>query len=131
MVTTIRLLSSIRIYTVYIYFNIKVEMHQSYRKATAVRPWGHCKESASLLSRWCNQLLHVQEIWSPATTNTITQWLSWNHMFNSNVVEIMISIYKRVANKALLGRITHGKTQKPKWVPKFNPLTEFKKKWLE
>ena len=34
MVTTIRLLSSIRIYTVYIYFNIKVEMHQSYRKAT-------------------------------------------------------------------------------------------------
>ena len=34
MVTTILLLSSIRIYTVYIYFNIKVEMHQSCRKAT-------------------------------------------------------------------------------------------------
>ena len=34
MVTIILLLSSIRIYTVYIYFNIKVEMHQSCRKAT-------------------------------------------------------------------------------------------------
>ena len=34
MVTTILLLSSFRIYTVYIYFNIKVEMHQSCRKAT-------------------------------------------------------------------------------------------------
>ena len=35
-------------------------------------------------------------------------------MFNSNVVEKMISIYKRMANEALLGKITHGKAQKPK-----------------
>ena len=34
-------------------------------------------------------------------------------MFNSNVVEKMISICKRMASEALLGRITHGKTQKP------------------
>ena len=36
-----------------------------------------------------------------------------------------------MANEALLERITHGKTQKPKWVLKFNPQTEFNKKWLE
>ena len=34
-------------------------------------------------------------------------------MINSNVVEKMISIYKQMASEALLGRITHGKTQKP------------------
>ena len=51
-------------------------------------------------------------------------------MFHSNVVEKMISIYKRMANEALLRRITHGKTEKTKWVPKFKPQTEFKKKGL-
>ena len=30
------------------------------------------------------------------------------------LLEKMISIYKRMANEALLGRKTHGKTQKPK-----------------
>ena len=130
MVTTILLLSSIRIYTVYIYFNIKVEKHQSCRKATGYGHGGIDKESASLLSRWSNQLLYVQEIWSPATTNTITQWLSWNHMFKSNVVEKMVSIFKRMANEARKNN-TRQKTQKPKWVPKFNPQTEFNKKCLE
>ena len=33
---------------------------------------------------------------------------------NPNVVEKMISIYEWMANEALLRRITHGKTQKPK-----------------
>ena len=50
MVTTIILLSSIRIYTVYIYFNIKVEMQQSCRKATGYGLGGIGKESASFLS---------------------------------------------------------------------------------
>ena len=33
-----------------------------------------------------------------------------------------------MASEALLEGITHGKTQKPKCVPKFNPQTEFNKK---
>ena len=36
-----------------------------------------------------------------------------------------------MANEALLERITHGKTGKPKWVPKFEPQTEFNKKGLQ
>ena len=51
--------------------------------------------------------------------------------WNPNVVETMISIYERMANEALLRKITHGKTQKTKWVLKFNPQTEFNKKGLE
>ena len=49
-------------------------------------------------------------------------------MFHSYVVGKMISIYKRMAKEALLGRIAHGKTEKTKLVPKLNPQTEFNKK---
>ena len=44
------LMSSIRIYTVYIYFNIKVEMHQSYRKATGYTTLGAL---AKKVRRYC------------------------------------------------------------------------------
>ena len=50
---------------------------------------------------------------------------------NFNVVETMISIYQRMANEAILRRITHGKTQKTNRVLKFNLQTESNKKGLE
>ena len=69
--TTIRLLSSIRIYKVYIYFNIKVEMHQSYRKATGYGLGGIAKKVRryffSYINRWqsCQTALECFYVLSP------------------------------------------------------------------
>ena len=78
-----------------------------------VWPWGHWQRKCVVIVQMmqsvaactgylksCNNLYHH------------TMIIVESHV-NSNDVEKMISIYKRMANEALLGRITHGKTQKP------------------
>ena len=77
-----------------------------------VRPWGHWQ-------RKCVVIIQMMQSVAACTGNLKSCNNQYHHTMiiveshNSNVVEKMISIYKRMASEALLGRITHGKTQKP------------------
>ena len=112
MVTTILLLSSIRIYTVYIYIlilNLKCINRAGKRLGTALGALAkkvrrYCPDDAMSCCMYRKSEVLQQPIPSHNDYRGITCLIL---MF----VENIISIYKRMANEALLGKITHGKTQ--------------------
>ena len=116
MVTTILLPSSIRIYTLYIYISLlklKCINHAGKRLGTAL--WAlekkvrrYCPDDAISCCMYRKSEVLQQPIPSYNDYRRITC------LIDSNVVEKMISIYKRMPNESLLGSITHDKTQKPK-----------------
>ena len=90
-----------------------------------VQPWGHWQRKCVVDAISYCMYRKSEVLQQPIPSHNDYRGITCQ---NPNVVEKMISIYKQMANESLLGRKTHGKTQKPKWVPKFNPQSEFNKK---
>ena len=79
-----------------------------------VRPWGHWQRKCVAIVQMMQSVDACTEKLKPHNSQYHHTMIIVNHMFNSNVVEKMISIYKWMANEVLIGRITPRQDTKTK-----------------